>query len=197
MNKGKGYAKGIEFFLQKKLSSNWHGTISYSFSESKGLDPRFNKYFPWDYDYRHVFTFILGYKAKLMHTDWYPKFKKTIWDKLFGWILPFGDEVVTSLRVRYLGGRPYTKPIYHPEYKKWLVDENLLYNQNRFPHYLRIDLRIDRRFFFNKFNIITYFDIMNVLGRDNIWDYSYKNDGTTEKILQFQTFPVGGFVLEF
>ena len=44
---------------------------------------------------------------------------------------------------------------------------------------------------------MTYFDIMNVFGRDNIWDYSYKDNGSIKDILQFQTMPVGGITIEF
>jgi hypothetical protein len=50
---------------------------------------------------------------------------------------------------------------------------------------------------FDGWNLVTYFDVMNLLGRENIWDYSYSDDGTRERILQYQTFPVGGVTVEF
>lgn len=197
VSEGRGFTKGCELFLQKKLSQNWHGTVSYSFSVSRAFDPRYNEYFNWDYDFRHVFTFIAGYKAKLMFSPWYQNMSKSIWFKTFAWILPFADEVVTSVRFRYLGGRPRTGIIYHPEFREWLVDEDLMLNRLRYPHYARLDLRIDKRFFFDNWNITTYFDMMNVFNRDNIWEYSHNSDGTIEKILQFQVFPVGGLTIEF
>ena len=43
----------------------------------------------------------------------------------------------------------------------------------------------------------TFFDIMNIYGRDNLWSYRYNGDGTKEKILQWQVFPVGGITIEF
>ena len=41
LSQGKGYAKGFELFLQKKLIQNHFFTISYAYSQSKGHDPRF------------------------------------------------------------------------------------------------------------------------------------------------------------
>ena len=112
-------------------------------------------------------------------------------------MLPLGDEVVTSIRFRYLGGRPYTAPIYHPDFRRWLVDPQLMMNQLRHPPYVRLDLRIDRRFFYKNWNIVTYFDMINVFNRDNLWDYSYDEDGTIKKILQYKVLPVGGITIEF
>ncbi|MBN1995911.1 TonB-dependent receptor [candidate division KSB1 bacterium] len=197
VNKGEGYAQGIEFFLQKKLDRNYHFTLSYSFSDSKGLDPRFNEYYPWDYDYRHVFTFINGYKFHLMNKKWYQKLNRNFIYNLFAWILPFGDQVEVSVRWRYLGGRPHTEPVYYPNLQRWLSDETVRYNQTRYPSYHRLDFRLDRRFMFNGWNLVTFFDIMNIYGRDNIWGYSYNDDGTYDTVYQYSLFPVGGVTVEF
>ena len=197
VNSGKGHARGIEFFLQKKLSRNLQYIISYAHSIAKGYDLRHNKYYNWDYDYRNIFTFIGGYKVKFMQKEWYKNLKNKLFYKIFSFIIPFGDETIISLRWRYLGGRPYTMPVYHKNLHTWVTEDYLALNSNRFPEYHKFDLRIDRRYYFNKWNMVTYFDIMNVYNRDNIWDYSYKENGTIEKILQFKTLPVGGIAIEF
>lgn len=197
VNQGKGYAKGLELFLQKKLSANYHFTLSYAYSVSQGHDPRFDTYFNWDYDYRHIFTFIQGTKFDLHSKLWYQRLRKNIFYKIFAWLLPFGDQVEISFRWRYLGGRPYTKPLYYPHLQRWLEDETVLQNQHRYPAYHRMDIRLDRRFMFQGWNMVTYIDIMNVYGRDNIWAYSYQDEGTVENIYQFKVFPVGGITIEF
>ena len=197
INAGKGYAKGIEFFLQKKLTDQFSTIISYSHSISQAKDLRFNKYYDWDFDFRNVFTFIAGYRAKLNKKDWYKKLKEQLWYKLTAWLLPLGDEVEFGFRYRYLGGRPYTARLYRPQYRNWRSNETELLNQVRYPYYSRFDFRLDRRFFFDNWNMVVYFDIMNVFDRDNIWEYQYNDDGTIEEVLQFQTFPVGGVSLEF
>ncbi len=197
VNQGKGYAEGMEFFLQKKMSHNYYFTISYAYSISKGLDPRFEAYYNWDYDYRHVFTFINGIRIDFRKFSWYAKLKANTCYHFFAWLLPLADQMDVSLRWRYLGGRPYTQPVYYNYLHTWVTDETVLSNNHRFPPYHRLDLRLDRRFMFSGWNIITYFDLMNVYGRDNIWQYSYQDDGSVEKVLQWQVMPVGGLAIEF
>ena len=194
---GEGAARGIEFFLQKKLSGSLQYTVSYAYSVSRALDMRRNKYYDWDYDYRNIFTFIGGYKKKMARSDWYERMKKKKWYKFTSWILPFGDEVIFSIRWRYLGGRPHTFPAYYPHLHTWVVEPDAPINNRRYPAYHRLDLRIDRRFYFKRWNLVTYFDFMNVYNRDNVWDYFYNDNGSIERVLQYKTLPVGGLAAEF
>jgi len=197
LSKGKGYAKGIELFLQKKMTHNYHFTISYAYSIPWGYDPRHKRYYNWDYDYRHVFTFISGMHFDLRNKPWYRTMRASLLYKIFAWLLPFGDQVDIGIRWRYLGGRPYTEPLYYTHLRKWIVDETVLINTHRYPEYHRLDFRLDRRFMFKGWNIVTYFDVMNVYARKNIWGYSYEDDGSIENIYQFMVFPVGGITIEF
>ncbi|MBN2009153.1 TonB-dependent receptor [candidate division KSB1 bacterium] len=197
ISEGKGFAKGVEFFIQKKMSHNFHFTISYAYSISKGYDPRLHQYYNWDYDYRHMFTFISGVRLNFYKHHWYQKFKKTWIDDVFGWILPMGDQNDISLRWRYLGGRPNTERTYIPQFRYWITETNRPFNTERYPEYFRIDLRIDSRYMFNGWTMVTYFDLMNVFNRDNVWGYSYKDNGTVDEILQWKVFPVGGVAIEF
>jgi hypothetical protein len=71
------------------------------------------------------------------------------------------------------------------------------YNTERMDDYLRFDLMLLQRFYFEKLNLVAFWDIMNVFNRDNPWDYVYNEDGTKDIALQFKTFPVGGITLEF
>ncbi len=197
VSKGKGYSKGIELFLQKKMSRRYFFTISYAYSISKGFDPRYDQYYNWDYDYRHIFTFINGIRFNLQHKKWYRNMAEKTWYKIMAWALPFADQVEISTRWRYLGGRPYTGQTYYPNLHYWVVEETQLSNTRRFPAYHRLDFRLDRRFMYRNLTLVTYFDIMNIYGRDNIWAYSYKSDGSVEEVLQWQVFPVGGLAIEF
>ncbi len=197
VNQGKAYARGVEVFFQKKLTQEFSGIISYSYSVSRALDLRTGTYYNRDYDYRHVFTFIGGYKKRFYPYAWYQKLKEQLWYKIFLWLLPLGDEMEVSLRFRYMGGRPYTPKVYHPELHRWLVEEQQPFNTVRYPVYHRLDFRLDRRFFFGKTNMVMYFDMMNVYNRHNLWEYQYNDDGTREEIYQYQVMPVMGVVLEF
>ena len=199
VNTGKGYARGMEFFLQKKVKDNFWGTISYSYSVAKAFDPRYpeeEKEFSWDFDYRHVFTGILGYKFQFMKYDWYEKHRS--WMRFLGWTGLFpSDETEISVKYRYLGGKPYTELTYFPELKRWLLSENTEMNADRFPAYQRFDLHINHRWFENKINIISYLEIDNVFNTKNIWSYNYLDDGTTEETYQWGRMIIGGVMVEF
>ncbi|MFQ6082803.1 MAG: TonB-dependent receptor domain-containing protein [Candidatus Aminicenantia bacterium] len=172
VSQGKGYARGIELFFQKKLIKKIYTLINYSYSDVKfkALDGIWR---PGNYDYRHIFTCILGYK---------PSSK---WE--------------FSLKWRYTGGRPYTP--FDEELSKQAGEGRLDINQinaKRFPAYHRLDLRVDRRFHFNKWNLVIYFDIENVYNRDNVYFYAW--DKENSKIFphyQWGFLPVGGFSIEF
>ncbi|MDZ7314962.1 MAG: TonB-dependent receptor [candidate division KSB1 bacterium] len=198
VNAGSGKARGIEFFLQKKLISRFSTIISYAYSSAYSIDLRSGGRIPADYDYRHVFTAMAGYKYRAAGRKWYQDFRRTTLYKIFSW-LPFvpADDNELSVKWRYLGGRPYTKPVYHPEIQRWVIDENLPMNAHRYPAYHRLDLRLDRRFVFNTWAMIVFFDVINLYGRDNVWSYQYNDDGTVSQVNQFSTMPVGGVSLEF
>lgn len=197
INKGRGYSKGVEFFLQKKMLHRFHYTVSYSYSISRAFDPRNNREFNWDFDYRHVFTAIGGVQWDLREKGWYQRMKRQTWYKIIGWLLPFGDQTEAAVRWRYLGGRPYTESTYLPEYRIWAVLPETAMNTARFPAYHRLDLRLNQRFMFNSWNLVMYWDIINLYGRSNIWNYSYNDDGTKEEVLQYKVFPAGGVIVEF
>ena len=169
VNAGTGEAKGIELFFQKKITTGFSMIISYSHSVSQAKDPRFNTNYDWDYDYRNVLTFITGYKMDFRNKQWFVNMKHKWWFPVLSW-LPFfpADEVELSGKIRYLGGRPFTAPVYHPELKEWVVEEQQQLNAERFPTYHRLDFRIDCRFIFDTCNLVIFFDIVNIYNRDNI-----------------------------
>ena len=198
LNAGKANSKGVELFLQKKLLNRFSGIASYSYSESMATDPRTGDTYNWDFDYRHMLTLISGYRFGFEHKNWYQSMKSSWWFSMFSWI-PFmpADEIEISLKFRYLGGRPYTAPVYMSSLRRWIVDESLSLNTERYPAYHRLDLRIDKRFAYPKMNYVIFFDIVNLYNRNNIWSFQYNDDGTVDRILQFNTLPVAGISIEF
>ena len=198
-NTGKGYAKGIEFFLQKKVKDNFWGTVSYAYSEANAYDPRDHtgeKEYSWDFDYRNVFTGILGYKIEFMKYDWYETHRK--WMQFCGF-LPFipSDETEISVKYRYLGGKPYTEMTYHPEIRMWLLAEDAEINSSRFDPYQRLDFHISHKWFENKVTISSYWEVDNILNTKNLWQYNYLGDGTTEDVYQWGRMIIGGLMVEF
>jgi hypothetical protein len=197
VNAARGHSEGIEFYLQRKMSSSYQYILSYSLYRARFEDPRTGRERPWDFDHRNVLTLSASKRWKPGGSPWYRGMRGKAWYKATAWLLPFGDEVLLSAKWRYTGGRPYTDPLYLRGNHVWILPEDTVYNGERFPDYQRLDIRLDRRFFFKGWSLAAYLDIMNIGGRRNVWDYSRNEFGKVEKVYQFNTMPVGGFSMEF
>ena len=167
-----GYAKGIELFIQKKLTNGIHGMFNYSFSKIRftsldGLER------PSSFDYVNVLTAILGYKIT--------------------------NNLEVSAKYRFMGGRPYT-PLNEAASAQLntTVYDFERYNGVRYNDYQRLDIRADYRFELLGWNLITYLDFQNVLNIDNIeqviWNQKKQK---VDYIDQWKFLPAGGVKIEF
>ena len=183
---------------QKKSSKNWYGSLAWSHSTAEGVDPRSGEHYPWVYDYGDVINIIGGYKIRYADYEWYQNFKKSIWAKSLSW-LPFmpSDEYEISIKFRYMGGRPYTEKNYDPTIRKWYVASSQPWNTKRYNSYLRLDLMLQKRYYFKKVNMVTFWDFINILDKNNPWEYMYLDDGRRKMAWQFRTMPIGGIIIEF
>ncbi len=186
VNKQTARSKGIEFFMQKKMFDKWYGIVSYSFSKTEAKDMRYNKWYSWDYDYRNVLNLVAGYKIRKSKNQ---SIFKTI-------VMTGSDEFTTSISYRYMGGRPYTKPTYYTDLRQWYVDDTQ-FNTHRYPAYNRFDMTFQWKVRMKNKYLVGYLNLQNVFNVDNVWEYSYNDDGSRETIAQYKIFPVGGFILEF
>lgn len=80
----------------------------------------------------------------------------------------FGAGWELSGKFRYIGGRPFT-PI-NPENGFQIVSN---YNTDNLPDFVRLDLRLDKRWNFSSWSLITYIDIQNVTNKKNITGYKW------------------------
>ncbi|PJA51594.1 MAG: hypothetical protein CO167_13180, partial [Candidatus Marinimicrobia bacterium CG_4_9_14_3_um_filter_48_9] len=81
--------------------------------------------------------------------------------------------------------------------RKWYAQSDVALNDMRYDSYFRFDIMLLQRFYFERMNMVVFWDIMNLTNRDNPWEYIYKSDGSKEMSWQYKTFPVGGVMLEF
>ena len=172
-NNATGYARGVDMFAQKQLTNRIYGLISYSYLVSRFKSPELDE-FDSDFDTRHVFTLIGGYRLS--------------------------DQWEFSGKWRYISGKPYTPIIGSDEVipGDWepIFADGI--NVERFPSYHRLDFRLDRRLHFPRWNLVTYFEIENIYNRRNIWSYEWdRSKGKNREIHQFGFFPIGGIRLEF
>lgn len=173
VSEGKGYSKGIDISIHKKLTGNGiYGMINYSLSESKveGLEGGLK---PGSFDYRHNFTIIAGYQ---LANDW-----------------------LIGLKFRYTTGRPYTPyDIALSTFAGRGVSDFSNFNGSRFKDYNRLDLRVDKKWNFKGLSIVSYIELQNVFNTENVYQYfwnEYKNEEGT--IYQWKFLPVGGFSIQF
>jgi hypothetical protein len=139
-NEGKAY--GFEILNRTKLTSGFNLIASYTFVRSEFEDKTGNL-IPSSWDFRNIFV-VTATKS----------FKKN-------WIV--------GLKWRYDGGLPYTP--YDIEkssiVEAWdaqgraFLDYNQL-NTMRLKPYHRLDLRVDKKYFFDRWSFMVYVDIQNL-----------------------------------
>ncbi|MEJ5305310.1 MAG: TonB-dependent receptor [Ignavibacteria bacterium] len=139
---GSGFARGVEFSIQKKMSEiPLYGifSLTYSKSDFKSLDG-FTR--SSNFDQNWLINLSGGYRFNMY------------WE--------------VSTRFRFASGRPYTP----------FDDNGIQYvndlNSKRLKSIHSLDVRVDRRWIFKNWTLITYIDIQNIYNRRNLsgirWD---------------------------
>ena len=138
---GKGKSYGIELLYQQKLKNNFYGILSYTFFYSKfsGID---KIYLPSVWDNRNLFSFTGGYKLK---KNW---------------------EI--SSKLRYTDKTPYAPinfELSNMSYPEIIFDYSQLGNYF-LDKFLKLDLRIDKRWNFKSTSMNFYIDAENLLANE-------------------------------
>ncbi|MCX6152268.1 MAG: TonB-dependent receptor [Ignavibacteriales bacterium] len=170
-NIGKGFTRGIELLIQKKLAEDFYGIISGSYFRSRYQD--YNS--AWRnriYDNKFIFSFIVGYKPT---NDW-----------------------EFSLRWTYAGGIPYTPFNIEKssQARLGIIDDSKI-NEERYPDYHSLNIRVDKKFFFSSQSVDIYLSIWNTYNRKNITEYVWNADkNLQETIFQWSIMPIFGIEWE-
>lgn len=170
---GYGYVQGIDISFQKKLSQKGlYGMLNYSYIHS-GFTALAGNEKPGAFDPGNQFTLIAGYQ--------------------------FDDGWLAGLKIKYSGGRPYTpiNPVASEQVNRavFATDD---FNSARYPYYMRIDLRVDKKFDFKNASLVAYLEVQNLFDRENIYSYYWNEDyNELSTIYQWAFFPVGGISLQF
>lgn len=151
---GSGFARGVEFSVQKKMSSiPIYGifSLTYSKSDFKALDGITRSS---NYDQNWLINLSGGYRFNMY------------WE--------------ISTKFRFASGRPYTP--FDDNGRQYISDLNTL----RLKSSHSLDIRIDRRWIFKKWILITYLDIQNIYNRRNLsgvrWDPQTRTVDETSSI---------------
>ncbi len=137
-----GASYGIEFFAQQKLINGFYGIFAYTYGRSEFEDKNGVKV-PSSWDSKHIISTTLG---KQLARNWEIGVK---WRFQSG--LPFTPEAANSniVNIWDQNGRAYK-------------DYSQL-NSIRLASNSILDIRVDKKWFFRKFNLNVYMDIQNVL----------------------------------
>lgn len=138
---GNGRAYGMEFYLQKKLTGTVFSVLSYTYviSEFAGTDGR---YISSAWDYRHLVSGLVGKK------------------------LPRNWEL--GAKYRFAGGAPSTPFDLAASQRNYgalgvgILDYSRL-NSERLRPFSQLDVRIDKKWNFNRITLDLFLDIANVL----------------------------------
>ena len=137
-----GRAYGLEFLAQQRLFNNFYGIAAVTLVRSEFTNPNTEGFVPSAWDNRVIVSLTAG-----------RRFKKN-WE--------------IGARWRYLGGLPFTPVDVETSSLRevWdltgraVLDFNQI-NTQRLAAFNQLDFRIDKRYFFNKWNLNWYFDVQN------------------------------------
>jgi len=169
---GEGYSEGVEFFVEKRLTSNLYGQGNLSFSRTRhaGLDGVLR---PGSFDYPFVFNLLGGYRLS------------PVWE--------------LSARLSFLSGRPFTpydQAVSTAE-RRGVYDLTRV-NAERAPDYGRVDIRVDRTFNVNGQPLNLFFGVQNVTNRRNFANYNWNRRTNAQQFGEQQgIFPIIGLDWRF
>jgi len=143
LSNARGRAYGLEFLAQQRLYNNFYGIASLTLVRSEFTNPNTEGFLPSSWDNRFIVSLTAGKR--------------------------FGKNWEVGGRWRFLGGAPYTPfDIENSALRaNWdlrgqgIFDFNRI-NGARLQSFHQLDLRIDKKYFFDRWNLNWYFDIQNV-----------------------------------
>ena len=170
VNEGIGRVYGMELIVRKEPVDKWFGWISYTLSRSERNDyptreiedsadsipgsPSSGSWYVYDIDQTHILVAVAGYS--------------------------FPDDFGLSGKIQYVTGNPYTpyeQGIYDIDQDFYFSFPTGEYNSQRLPSFLSIDIRADKLFTFEQWQLETYIDLLNVIRGKNpeftIYNYDY------------------------
>ena len=142
LSNAEGRAYGLEFLAQQRLFKNFYGIASLTLVRSEFTNPNTNGFLPSSWDNRFIVSMTAG---KRFVRNW-----------------------ELGARWRFLGGTPYTpydmeesSLISNWDLRNRAVLDYSRINAVRLPAFHQLDLRLDKRYYFQRWNLNWYIDIQN------------------------------------
>jgi TonB family protein len=151
-NGGRGRVIGAEVLLRHDFSQRFTGWIAYTLSRAERLDSGAATWRLFDYDQTHILTALGSYR---LNRHW-----------------------TLGSRFRYVSGNPRT-PVVGSVVNATADQYEPLFgstNSARNPAFHQLDLRIDRRWTFNRWLLDAYLDVQNVYNHKSPEGLAYSYD---------------------
>ncbi len=171
---GTGDIYGGEILIQKNLSDNFYGWLSYTLMRSVRRPAPGEPQQLFDFDQTHILTLIASYDFK------------------YNWRL--------GARFRVVSGNPFTPitdGVFNAENASFAPISGPP-NSARLPTFHQLDLRLDKTWIYRRVRVTSYLDIQNVYNAQNTEFLSYSYDfRVVRPILSLPTAPSIGFKIEW
>jgi len=173
-NSSRGYARGIEIFLQRRSANRLTGWVSYALGYARQRDGEASIAFPAEMDQRHTVNVYGSYRVR----------------------------PTVNLSVKWLYGSGFPMPgFFRRTGTTYFLSESR--NGLRLDPYQRADLRINKAYVFDRWKLTLYGEVVNVLNRHNYRFDSFGSYNTRTGQINlyldrmFPILPSAGVVLEF
>lgn len=138
-NRLEGPSRGVELMLQRKSPNALSGWIAYSLGRTRYQDRVTGETFDGDYDQRHTLSLFGRYRVS--------------------------DRMSVNARWRFGSNRPITGYIEgRPDGRYFVTTAR---NSTRVPAYSRLDMRIDRIYWWGSRRLTLFAEVANLLNREN------------------------------
>ncbi|HJX51130.1 MAG TPA: TonB-dependent receptor, partial [Polyangia bacterium] len=173
-NNGAGRVYGMEVVARHELTSKFTGWLAYTLSRATRRDSGSTTYRLFEYDQTHILTVFGTYQ------------------------LPRNWQI--GSRFRLVSGDP-TTPVTGAVYNASTLRFNPIFGtkfSDRLPPFAQLDLRVDKRWIFNRWMLNAYLDLQNVLNRANPEAMQYNYDYTKKQVREgLPLYPIIGLRGEF
>jgi hypothetical protein len=174
LNSLRGYARGVEILLQRRSANRLSGWFSYSYGTTRLRDDNRQLGFVSDFDQIHTLNLYGSYRAT-----------RTL-----------------NLSAKYRYGSNYPIPGFYRQ-QGTLFYLSAQRNTVRVPVYSRLDFRINKAFFFDRWKLTLFFEAVNLFNRKNLrytgLDRVYTPSGqvTLNRNSLLPILPTAGLLFEF
>jgi TonB family protein len=169
-NVGTGRSYGAEWLLRLKPEGPLYGWVAYTLSRSERSDGPGLPEIRYAYDQTHVLTALGSYKLGR------------------GWQV--------GARFRYVTGGPYTPVvggIMDYDAGSYAAVDETPANASRLPAFHQLDLRVDKTWKFEAWQLTAYLDVQNAYNRQNVEAISYNyNYSKTSSVSGLPILPIVG-----